>query len=263
MKITRHIKSIMEELNKQNKDTDTGDIGTPRSGAEGMIEQIPSASIPEDCEQDQSTFWADQATEEIGKKEHKIHMELKEQEMYAFMSASEGDNSDTSEWLSFPTPKHIAGQKQDRESSPEEALTKNQKKKPSEKAIDDIKDPDSIEDYIHDPDIEPPPPSKSARRLLSAIELAKDMRELSTTDMVALIINRAKASEKIAAKSKNFKGNFKRYMREGAGMQKAAVTELAKRVNATGGTARLEEENIKLRTLRAGKTTCQLGTSAY
>lgn len=73
------------------------------------------------------------------------------------------------------------------------------------------------------------------------------MRHLTAADMVSLIIKKAKASEKLAAKSKNLKGTYKRYLREGAGIQTAAVTELAKRVNATGNSTMLEQENLRLR----------------
>ena len=72
------------------------------------------------------------------------------------------------------------------------------------------------------------------------------MREMSSADMISLIINRAKTSEKIAFILKNLKGNFKRYIREGAGMQSTATAELVKRVNASGDAAKLKEENLLL-----------------
>lgn len=46
---------------------------------------------------------------------------------------------------------------------------------------------------------------------------------------------------------KNLKDTYKRYIREGAGVQTAAATKLAKRVNATGSLAKLKQENIHLR----------------
>lgn len=51
----------------------------------------------------------------------------------------------------------------------------------------------------------------------------------------------------MVAISKNLKGTYKRYIREGAGIQTAAATKLAKRVNATGNLAELKQENIRLR----------------
>ena len=160
------------------------------------------------------------------------------------MSASEGENSDTSEWLPFPTPKYNKNLKRDRQSSSEEAMNKP-RKKATGIAEQEPEDPDSLEEYLADPNIETPPPSKSARKLSSAIELARGMREMTTADMVTLIINKAKTSEKTAAR--NLKGNFKRYIREIAGMQKAAATELTKKINVSSDAARLEQENIQLR----------------
>lgn len=51
----------------------------------------------------------------------------------------------------------------------------------------------------------------------------------------------------MAATSKNLKGTYKPYVREGAGMQAAAATELAKRVNVSSSYLDLEQENIRLR----------------
>ena len=73
------------------------------------------------------------------------------------------------------------------------------------------------------------------------------MKHMTTADMVSLIIERAKANEKMAAKSKNLKSTFRRYIRKGFGVQTAAATELAKRVNSTGDAAMLEQENLRLR----------------
>lgn len=54
-------------------------------------------------------------------------------------------------------------------------------------------------------------------------------------------------NEKIAARFKNLKGIYKRYIREGAGVQTAATIELAKRANACGSYLNLEQENTRLR----------------
>ena len=40
MNITKHIKSIMEEVQKHKKDTDTGRVGALRSGVKGMVKQV-------------------------------------------------------------------------------------------------------------------------------------------------------------------------------------------------------------------------------
>lgn len=57
---------------------------------------------------------------------------------------------------------------------------------------------------------------------------------MTTANMISFIIHRTKTNEKIASKSQNMKGSFKRYIRENAGIKKAAATELAKKINATG-----------------------------
>ena len=101
----------MEDIHKHKKDTDTEGFGTPRSDVEGIVEQAPSTSLSGDCEQDKSTSRGDLATEDTGKMEHKKHGEIKEQEIYTFLSASERENLDTSEWLPFPTSRHISGVK--------------------------------------------------------------------------------------------------------------------------------------------------------
>lgn len=152
---------------------------------------------------------------------------------YIFMSASEEEGSDTSEWLPFPDSIRKISNKEVMQSSSEEALTMDRKRKPTDRSVDDKEDMVSMEEYSNNPDIEPPPVSKSANRLPSEMELAPGMREMSSGNMISLIINRAKASKKIAAKSQNLKGTFKSYIREGAGMQKTAATEMSKRVNAT------------------------------
>ena len=247
MKIVRYDKTIMEDLNKYKKATDAGGIGTPRSGEEGLVEQGPSTSLSGNCEQGTSISQDEQTSEKKERTTSKELGEVKEQDMYMFMSASEGDNSDTSEWLPFPTSKGISGKKRDRQSSSEENVINNPRKRISGETLQESEELDSMEEYLNNQDLEPPPPSKSAKKPPTVVELAKGMKEMTTADMITLIINRAKTSEKIAAKSKNFKGNLKRYIREGAGIQKAAATELAKRVSATGETARLEQENLRLR----------------
>ena len=52
---------------------------------------------------------------------------------------------------------------------------------------------------------------------------------MTAVDITALIVFRTRANEKIAATSSNLKGTYKRYLREGAGVETAAATELAKR----------------------------------
>ena len=210
MNITRHIRTIMEDAQKYIKGTDTGGVGTPRSGVEGLIKQGPSTSSSGHCGLEHLPSRDETATKSNGKETNNEQMDVKEQKAYAFISASDGEN--TSEWLLFPTPKRMGRIKRDRQSSSEEAVGKNPKKKIAGKTDHDAEEIDSLEDYVNGPEIEHLPPSKSARRLPSTTELAKGMREMTTADMVALIIHRTKASEKIVAKSKNLKGNLKKYM---------------------------------------------------
>lgn len=49
-----------------------------------------------------------------------------------------------------------------------------------------------------------------------------------------LIISRANANEKIAASFITLKGNYKKFIRKGSGMQKMGGTELDKSVNSVG-----------------------------
>ena len=87
----------------------------------------------------------------------------------------------------------MGGIKRDRHSCSEEAISnKNPKKKVMGENQQEVEDPDSLEEFINDPDTEPSPPSKSSRRLPSATESAREMRRMTAADMVALIINRAK-----------------------------------------------------------------------
>lgn len=86
--------------------------------------------------------------------------------------------------------------------------------------------------------------SKSSKPLE---DLMIDMSRMSTGDMTSLTIERARADEKMVAIFKNLKRTYKRYIREAAGVQTAAATELAKRVNASSNLAELEQENIQLR----------------
>ena len=129
MNTTRHIKMIMEDVNRYNKVTDTGGVGTPRSGVEGLVEQDPSTSLSGDCERGRYASQDGRPIEETRKTMQKTHGETREQETYTFMSANEGDNSDASEWLPFPTTKNISGKKRDRQSSSEENETKNPRKR--------------------------------------------------------------------------------------------------------------------------------------
>lgn len=76
---------------------------------------------------------------------------------------------------------------------------------------------------------------------MTPISRGASTRNKGNAGIIFLLINRAQASE-----NPNIMGTFKLYLREGDGMQKAAATELAKRVNGTGGSARLESENIRL-----------------
>lgn len=67
------------------------------------------------------------------------------------------------------------------------------------------------------------------------------------TTAVSLIIEHAKVNEKMAVESKNPKSIFKRYIREGSGVQAAAATELAKRVHSTGDAAMLKQKILRLK----------------
>ena len=48
--------------------------------------------------------------------------------------------------------------------------------------------------------------------------------------MISLIIEHAKANEKMAGSSRNLKGTYKQYVRKGTDIQKAAATELARKI---------------------------------
>lgn len=63
--------------------------------------------------------------------------ERREMDTYAFMSVSKGENSDTSEWLPFPEPTRSNIKKRNRQSSSEEALAKDTKRKPTDNAADE------------------------------------------------------------------------------------------------------------------------------
>ena len=58
--------------------------------------------------------------------------------------------------------KEYRGKKKERGKAPLRRLSKNPKRKPTDKVTDGNEDPDSIEEYINDPKAETPPPSKSA-----------------------------------------------------------------------------------------------------
>lgn len=70
--------------------------------------------------------------------------------------------------ISFPTGKQDSTgkklkKKRSRHSSSEEASPKDPKRKPTVLSVDE--DPESMEEYLNNPDIDPPPPSKEAKRI--------------------------------------------------------------------------------------------------
>ena len=81
--------STMGKQNKRNTITGAEGIGTPRPGVEGTVERVPSISSSENRSKGQMATQVYLVKDATGKKEA---------EPSIFVSVSEGENSDASDW---------------------------------------------------------------------------------------------------------------------------------------------------------------------
>lgn len=112
LNISKHIKSIMEKGKNKNLDTDTEEVGIVSPGMKGTVDRVHFVLLSEDREQEQEILQVERMMKAT---------ETKEIETNIFMSASEGDNSDSSEWL-FSKPRISNKMKRNKQNSSEEGL---------------------------------------------------------------------------------------------------------------------------------------------
>ncbi|KAK1124108.1 hypothetical protein K0M31_007131 [Melipona bicolor] len=157
MEITDHI--IMKKQGKGKAITERG-VGIPRPGEEEVVERTPSTSSSGNRGRGQAA----QVCFEKDATGRKVYIRYIRN---IFMSASEGENSDTSDWFPFPITRDRNKNKKSRQSSSEENRSTDTKRKPVDPYVD-------AKENLFNSDIDPPPPSERAKRLLSAEELVHE-----------------------------------------------------------------------------------------
>ena len=216
----------MESTKKGKKCIGTGEIGSPRPGAEG-IQRVPSASSSDDRRREQVRDQACSSSQ-------------------ATVSREEIGRGNTTE--------PFISEESSGEEPPRQRTTNASKRR--RRAISST--PSSESEATMGPDNETGnrrketksrahPPARRSKRLRTKEERLAEIRHAPSASLAVNILEVADSIEQMAATAGNLKGTYVRRLRDDADKARANATELAKRTTVAGAQTALEQENLQLR----------------